>query len=136
MIIGVDFGRRRVGIAIADTETRFARPLEVIDTQERDPIERIHDLVRAHEVSEVVVGHPVTLSGDAGPAVVQQSAFVQRLVGALPVPVTEYDERLTTVVAERGLRDAGVKGRDLKKMRDAVAAQVILQGYMDSKIWP
>jgi putative holliday junction resolvase len=135
MIIGVDYGRRRVGVAIADTETRFARPLEVIDTELVDPIERIGALVHEREVSEVVVGKPLNLSGNPGPAVDEQSVFVSHLSRSLPIPVIEYDERLSTVIAERGLRDAGVKGSDLKKMRDAVAASVILQGYMDSKTW-
>lgn len=135
MIIGVDYGRRRVGVAIAHPETRFARPLEVIDTRDTDPAARIAELVNDNEATEVVVGRPVDLSGKAGPAVTEQAGFLTALRSILSVPVTEYDERLTTVVAERSLREAGVKSRDRKPILDAVAAQVILQGYLDSRSW-
>jgi putative Holliday junction resolvase len=135
MILGVDYGRRRVGVAAADLETRFARPLEVIDTRQMDPVARIAELAAANHATEVIVGRPVGLSGRAGPAVEEQAAFTERLREALEVPVAEYDERLTTVVADQRLRAVGVKQRHRRSRRDAVAAQVMLQGYMDSRPW-
>lgn len=133
MILGIDPGSRRVGVAIADAETRFARPLEVIDVSDADPVERIAALVRELGVGRVVVGRPVGLGGSAGPAVEAQQQLVERLRSALDVPLDEYDERLTTVIAEQGLRASGASRSARKRTRDAVAAQVMLQGYMDSR---
>jgi putative Holliday junction resolvase len=132
MIIGVDPGERRVGVALADAETRFARPLEVIDARDRDPVERVAELVREVEASLVVVGQPMSLSGRSGAAVEAQRGFVKRLRAAISVQVTEFDERLTTVVADSGLRAAGAPRRARARIRDAVAAQIMLQGYLDS----
>ncbi|MGH2750404.1 MAG: Holliday junction resolvase RuvX [Actinomycetota bacterium] len=132
MILGIDPGARRVGVAVADTETRFARPLEVIDRRKTDAVQRIVGLVKELDADFIVVGRPTGLSGRSGPAVEAQQEFVAALAEASPVEVRQYDERFTSVVAERGLRAAGVKARDLKSRRDAVAAQVILQGYLDS----
>lgn len=129
--MGVDPGARRVGVALADLETRFARPLEVIDAAVADPVERIAAIVAESNVQLVVVGRPVGLSGRDGPAVAEQQALVGRLKERLSVPVEEHDERLTTVVAEQGLRASGAKSRARKEARDAVAAQVMLQGYLD-----
>lgn len=132
MIIGVDPGERRVGVAVADNETRFARPLEVIDREKDDAVLRIVTLARDLNAESIIVGRPVGLSGREGPAVRAQRAFVAALKQASPVEVREYDERFTTVLAERALREAGTKAGARKELRDAVAAQVMLQGYLDS----
>jgi putative Holliday junction resolvase len=131
MILGVDPGERRVGLAIADDETRFARPLEVIDRTETDAVTRIREIIREMKVTMVVVGRPVGLSGIEGPAMEKQKTFLVALRAALDVNVDVFDERLTTVVAERGLRAGGASAKRRKEMRDAVAAQVMLQDYMD-----
>jgi putative holliday junction resolvase len=133
MILGIDPGGRRVGVAVADRETRWARPLEVIDSHAIDPVERIAALARERGAELIVVGRPVGLSGDMGPAVTEQQEFVAALRGATDVTVTEYDERLTTAEAERGLKGAGVKPATRKKVRDAVAAQVMLQAFLDAE---
>ncbi len=132
MILGLDPGERRVGVAIADLETRFARPLEVIDLQTTDAIARIGTLVEEHAVALVGVGLPLGLSGDAGPAVAAQSRFIEDLRDRVEVPIEEHDERLTTVLAERALKEAGVSRSSRKGLRDAIAAQIILQSYLDS----
>lgn len=131
MILGVDVGGRRVGVAVASPETRVATPLEIIDARTTDPVARILDLVRQRDVTSIVVGVPTGLAGRAGPAVEAQREFVDALRRATTVPVEEYDERFTTVLAERGLRAAGASRGGRKTVRDAVAAQVILQGYLD-----
>ncbi len=131
MILGVDPGERRVGVALADEETRFARPLEVVEAAAA--VDRIAALVGEHDVSLVVVGKPVSLSGGDGPAVRNAAPFVAALRDALPVEVVEHDERLTTVIAERGLRAGGADRAARKRIRDAVAAQVMLQGYLDTR---
>lgn len=132
MMLGIDVGSRRVGVAAADEVTRFARPLEVIEVAKVDPIERIAQLVAEMEASCIVVGKPIGLSGAAGPAVESQSEFVRRLRSVLAIRVEEFDERLTTVVANQAMRAAGVGRAAQKRLRDAIAAQVMLQGYLDS----
>ena len=132
MILGVDPGSKRVGIAIADPETRFARPLEVIDATQADPTQRIAELVREHDAALVVVGRPTSLSGREGPAVDAQQAFVAALRAVIEVEIVEHDERLTTVLAEQGLRASGAGREARAALRDSVAAQVMLQGYLDS----
>jgi putative holliday junction resolvase len=132
LILGIDPGGRRIGVAVADRETRWARPLEVIDTRSTDPVQRISQLVSEQDVDLIVVGRPVGLSGEEGPAMEVQQEFVSALKAAVRVRVEEHDERLTTAEAERGLKGAGVKAATRKKVRDAVAAQVMLQAYLDA----
>lgn len=132
MIVGIDPGERRVGVAVADLETRFARPLEVIDRQEVDAVGRISAIVQELKAELVVVGRPTGLSGRSGPAIESQRPFVAALTEAVSVEVREFDERFTSIVADRGLRSAGVKDKDLRSRRDAVAAQVMLQDYLDA----
>ena len=133
MILGVDPGERRVGIAVADLETRFARPVEVVDSRATDAVARVVELAVELGVSAIVVGRPVGLSARAGPAVEAQRRFVHALRAATHVAVEEFDERLTTVIAERALRAAGARPGARRAARDAVAAQVMLQGYLDSR---
>lgn len=130
-ILGVDPGTRRIGLAIADLETRFARPLEVVPAS-GDAIARILEIAAERSVVKIVVGKPIGLSGRDGPAVVQQQGFVAALRAATDIPVDEYDERLTTVMAESALRAAGASAKSRKEIRDAVAAQVLLQGFLDA----
>lgn len=130
MILGVDPGKARVGLAVADTETRFARPLEVVDADAA--IDRIKEVVAELGVTKVVVGRPVTLAGTDGPATEELIGFLDRLRTSVAAEIDVYDERLTTVIAERSMRDAGTGAERRKALRDAVAAQVMLQGYMDT----
>lgn len=132
MILGIDPGTKRTGIAVADEETRFARPVEVIDVEQGDTFARIRELVTELEVSKVVVGRPVNLAGLEGPAMEAHKSFVVRLRSEIEVPVDVYDERLTSVIADRSLKEAGISRQKAKSIRDAVAAQVMLQGYMDA----
>lgn len=133
MILGVDPGERRVGVAVADLETSFARPLEVIDATVADPVDRVAALVAEHEATLVVVGKPLSLRGRAERAVEDTAAFVGALRDALTVEVVEHDERLTSVIAERSLRAGGASRETRAAMRDAVAASVMLQGYLDGR---
>ncbi|MBA2724943.1 MAG: Holliday junction resolvase RuvX [Actinobacteria bacterium] len=133
MILGIDPGERRVGLALADLETSFARPLEVIDSNVKVPLERIIEVIAEEGITQIVVGRPVALSGIDGPAVEALRGFLDQLRTTTQVPVDVYDERMTTVMAERQMREAGASAEKRKAMRDAVAAQVMLQGYLDSK---
>ena len=133
MILGVDPGERRVGLAVADQETRFARPLEVIDRHEQDHIARIETVVQEIGATTVVIGRPTSLSGSSGGAVELQRELVDELRARLEVEVCEFDERLTTVVATKALRASGIRRSRRRELVDAVAAQVMLQGYLDTR---
>ena len=132
MILGIDPGTHRVGVAIAELETRFARPVETVEAA--SAIARIVELVTDFDVETVVVGRPVSLSGEAGPAVDSYAGFLAELRASLPqgIPVVEHDERLTSVIAQQELRQAGVSSKKSRAMIDAVAAQVMLQSYLDA----
>ena len=132
MIVGIDPGERRIGVAIADLETRFARPLEVIDIKTTDPVIRIVEIVTENDVVKIVIGRPVGLSGVPGAAVERQQELLAALRAACDVEIVEYDERLTTVMANQALRAAGRSTRTTKSIRDSVAAQILLQSYLDS----
>ncbi|MEA2446972.1 MAG: putative pre6S rRNA nuclease [Actinomycetota bacterium] len=131
-ILAVDPGARRFGVAIADLETRFARPLEVVDARTADPVARVLELARDNASTKVIVGKPIGLAGHEGPAVDAHRDFIERLRAA-GMDVTEHDERLTTVIADQGLRAGGAKAVARKGIRDAVAAQVLLQSYLDGE---
>jgi putative holliday junction resolvase len=131
-ILAIDFGRARIGAAISDELQLLAHPLETIAANER-PIARITEIVREKKVDHVVVGIPRQLSGKIGTAASHTLSFVEKLQAILPCPVVTWDERLTTVAAHRALREAGKKMRGTRDYVDQVAAQMILQGYLDRR---
>jgi putative Holliday junction resolvase len=131
-ILGVDFGRVRIGLAISDELQLLAHPLETIAFGKK-AVARIAAIVRDKNVECVVVGVPKLMSGVAGTAANEVMAFAEKLRGALSCEVAAWDERLTTVAAERALRDAGKKTRATRSYVDQVAAQMILQGFLDRK---
>ena len=131
-LLGVDPGERRIGLAISDAEGTIASPVGTIDRQEvADAAEAV--IVRARELGAVgiVVGMPVTLRGEVGPAALKVQEFVERLRACGELPVAVWDERLTTAAAERALLEAGMSRRARRDRRDRVAAALILQTYLD-----
>jgi putative pre-16S rRNA nuclease len=131
--LGLDLGSRRIGVARSDSAGTVATPattLERSGSEEQDH-RRIADLVAEDEIEVVVVGLPLSLDGSVGPAAEGVLAEVERLRGVLPVPVETYDERLTTVTAERVLREQGLTGRRRRQVVDQVAAAVLLQAWLD-----
>ena len=130
-ILGLDLGDVRIGVAISDPERHLAVPMGTVHTGAPADLKAIAKLVREHEVTLVVVGHPLKMSGAPGARVRHAEEFVAALRQALPVPVVLHDERLSTVEADRALRDAGAGGRDRRRAVDRSAAAVILQSYLD-----
>jgi putative Holliday junction resolvase len=129
-ILGIDFGRARIGVAISDELHLLAHPLETIPADQA-AMARIAQLVRERQAARLVVGVPKLMSGQIGVAAEEVMRFVEELRAAVPCEVVTWDERLTTVAAERALRDAGKKTRATRGYVDQVAAQMILQGYLD-----
>src|SRR6266403_2519688 len=131
-ILAIDFGSVRIGVAISDELQLLAHPLETIAANERSAV-RVAEIVRERKVDHVVVGIPRQLSGKIGAAASDTLGFVDNLRAILPCPVVTWDERLTTVAAHRALREAGKKTRATRGYVDQVAAQMILQGYLDRR---
>lgn len=131
-ILGVDFGRARIGVAVSDELGMLAHPVETIATGHGDPAARIREIAADKDVERVVVGLPRHMSGALGDAAAEALAFAEKLRAILPCDVITWDERLTTVAANRALRDSGQKMRNSRGVVDQVAAQMILQGYLDA----
>ena len=131
-ILGLDFGSARIGVAISDELQMMAHPLETIPANE-EPASRVAEIVREKQVDHVVAGIPRQMNGQIGTAATEVLEFVEKLRAILPCPVVTWDERLTTVAAHRALRDAGKKTRDTRGYVDQVAAQMILQTYLDRR---
>jgi putative Holliday junction resolvase len=131
-ILGLDFGRARIGVAISDELQMLAHPLETIPANE-ELASRVAEIVREKQVDHVVAGIPRQMNGQIGTAATEVLEFVEKLRAILPCPVVTWDERLTTVAAHRALRDAGKKTRHTRAYVDQVAAQMILQSYLDRR---
>jgi putative holliday junction resolvase len=131
-VLGLDLGDARIGVAISDPERRLAVPVGTVSVG-RPPgeLQAILALVAEHAATLIVVGHPRAMSGASGAKAHQAEAFADALRDLVPVPVELQDERLSTVEAERALRDAGVSGRARRAVVDRTAAAVILQAWLD-----
>lgn len=131
-ILALDHGTKRIGVALSDELGWTAQPLETYErrTLERD-ITHIQDLVRTHDVAQVLLGLPLRLSGEEGPAVQAVHQFLERLADALPVPVVTWDERMTTKAAEELLIAADMSRKKRKGVVDRVAAAILLQSYLE-----
>jgi putative Holliday junction resolvase len=132
--LGLDIGTRRIGVALSDSAGMLATPYEVVTRsgdRERDH-RRIAALADEAGADVVVVGLPLSLDGSVGPAARTVLDEVGELRARLGVPVVVWDERLSTVEAERSLRAVGVKGKARRRVVDQVAATVILQAWLDA----
>jgi putative Holliday junction resolvase len=133
-IMALDVGGRRIGVALSDTTRVLASPLTTLRAEPRDrAIAQIAALVAQHEVAEVVVGLPLTLSGEVGPQAQTVQTFADELRRALDVPLHLFDERLTSVAAERMMIDMGIKPERRKARIDEVAASIILQDFLETR---
>lgn len=131
--LGVDVGEVRIGVAMSDPGGLLATPLETVAAG-RDSLARLAGLAREHDVVEVVVGLPRSLSGQEGPAATTVRAYAVRLAREVhPLPVRLVDERMTTVSAERMLRARGRKGTKRRAVVDQAAAVEILQAALDTE---
>jgi putative holliday junction resolvase len=131
-VLGLDLGDARIGVAISDDRRRIAVPLGTVRTGAPADVKAIADLVRGHGVTLVVIGHPLHLSGEAGERAHHAERFAEALDAFLDVPVLLQDERLSSVEADRALREAGTSGRERRRTVDRSAATVILQAWLDA----
>lgn len=135
-IMGLDFGSKTVGVAISDPLGITAQGIEIIRrTQEnklRKTLARIEELVAEYQVEKIVLGYPKNMNNTLGDRVEKTEEFCEMLKRRTGLEVILWDERLTTVEAQRTMMDAGVRREDRDKYVDMIAATIILQGYMSS----
>ena len=132
-ILALDVGERRIGVAVSDPLGLTAQPQPTIDRQAvADPVDTVAALVAQFAASAVVVGLPLTLRGERGPQAQKVAAFADALRARVACPVEYWDERFSTHESHRSLRDAPRHKRRQRALVDQGAAQVILQGYLES----
>ena len=135
-IMGLDYGSKTVGVAISDALGITAQAVETIFRKEENKLRktcaRIEELIREQNVEKIVLGLPKHMNNDMGERAERALAFGEMLRRRTGLPVVMWDERLTTVEAERTLKEREVRREDRKKYVDQIAAVLILQGYLDS----
>ena len=132
-IIALDPGKRRVGVAVSDPLGLTAQGLPTLEpTGRRALIDAVRELVEEYEAERVVVGLPRNMDGTLGPAATEALALAETLSNALDLPVDTWDERLTTVAAERAMAEGNLSRKKRLEIRDRIAAQLILEGYLES----
>lgn len=132
-ILGIDYGLRRVGAALSDPGRSIASPLEVYERRgPRVDARHYRELVDEERIERIVVGLPVHASGEEGESARAARAFGTWLSEVTGRPVVYCDERYTTTIAEEILRESGVRASKRKALRDQLAAQILLQGYLDA----
>ena len=136
-VMGLDYGSKTVGVAVSDPFGWTAQGVETIVRKEenklRQTLARIEALVQEYEVEKIVLGFPKNMNSTLGERAQKTLEFKGKLEKRIGVPVIMWDERLTTVEAERTLIESNVRREDRKKYVDKIAAVFILQGYLDSQ---
>lgn len=130
--LGVDFGNARIGLAISDEIGVMAHPLRTLAVKDGKMPERVRDVCVEFDVGWVILGLPRNMDGSEGEASRKAREFADSLRPLLNCPVILWDERMTTLAAQRALHEAGRDTRSSRSVIDQVAAQMILQGWMDS----
>ncbi len=132
-VLGLDYGTKRIGVAVSDELGMTAQGLTVIERKnKKKDLEALSHYVRTYGVEKIVVGYPLRLDGTAGIQCEKVDRFIHALEAAFPLPVIRRDETLTTKEAEEVLRTANVRPQKRKALVDKIAAAMILQGYLDS----
>ncbi len=135
-IMGLDFGSKTVGVAISDPLGLTAQGIEIIRREQenklRRTLARIEALIEEYQVTEIVLGYPKNMNNTVGERAEKSLAFKEMLERRTGLPVVMWDERLTTVAANRTLIEGGVRRENRKEYVDMIAAVYILQGYLDS----
>ncbi|NLI70810.1 MAG: Holliday junction resolvase RuvX [Firmicutes bacterium] len=134
-IMGLDLGKKRIGVAVSDPLKVTAQPITVIERSGiKKDLQQLAVLFERYRVREVVLGYPVNMNGSIGPAALEAERFKEKLVREFGQTVHLWDERLSTVFAEKVLIEADMK-RDLRRRKiDKVAATIILQSYLDARL--
>ena len=130
--LGLDIGSKRIGVALSDPQMNVASPLTVLDAGSlRADLRPLLRLIEEWEIERVVVGLPLTMSGEEGPQALDVRATAEALAERLPVPLAYHDERLSSAEANKVMAGAGLTEKDRRGVVDKVAAAIILQSWLD-----
>ena len=129
--LGIDYGERRIGLAITDALEMIASPLETLQN-DKAFLQKLKEIIDDRNVDTVVVGMPLSMDGTRGPAAEKTERFVESLKAELEIEVATFDERLTTAQAQRWMISHDISRKKRAKRVDEMAAQMILQTYMDA----
>lgn len=136
-ILGLDFGSKTVGVAVSDPLGFTAQGLEIIrrtsENKLRRTLARIEEIIAEYQVTEIVLGYPKNMNNTIGERAEKSLAFKEMLEKRTGLPVVMWDERLTTVAAHRTMIEGGIRRENRKEYVDMIAAEYILQGYLDSR---
>ncbi len=133
--LGLDVGDKRIGVAVSDPLKKTAQALTVIERSDMtSTVNELNAIIEDLQIDEIVVGMPYTMRGETGPQAALVKDFVGEIEARLNIPVALWDERLSTVEAERSLTEAGIKSSKRKDIKDKVAAALILQSYLDRQV--
>lgn len=133
-LLGLDIGERRIGVAVSDELGMIASPVTTLDAR-RDVARELRQLVEKYGVSRLVVGLPIGMSGREGPQAAEVRGVAEDLGKSLAIEIVYSDERLSSAVANQALIGQGTRRAKRKQHIDAMAAAVILQGYLDNQRW-
>ena len=133
--VGIDYGQKRIGVAVSDSQGRLALPVQsFVRTKDRKgDIRRLASLIKEYEPQKIVVGLPVGLSGRSGPSAEAVKRFVSELSGEVAVEIVLQDERFSTAEASRRLREANMSEKAQRSVIDAAAAAIILQTWLEGR---
>ncbi|MBO4981323.1 MAG: Holliday junction resolvase RuvX [Lachnospiraceae bacterium] len=136
-IMGLDLGSKTVGVAVSDPLLLTAQPVEIIRRKEenklRQTLARIEELIQENDVQEIVLGLPKNMNATEGIRAELSYEFKEKLERRTGLPVVMWDERLTTVAADKAMMEAGIRRENRKEYVDKIAAAFILQGYLDRR---
>lgn len=133
-ILGIDVGTKRIGVAVSDELNLMAHPVGTIAAGPKDSLlSRLEEIVKEKQALEIVVGMPVNMNGTRGPKAGQAAEFIAWLEQRLRLPVHSWDERLTTAQGTKMLIDQDFSRKERRRVIDSLAAQILLQSYLDSK---
>ncbi|MBI4662685.1 MAG: Holliday junction resolvase RuvX [Verrucomicrobia bacterium] len=136
-VLALDHGTKRIGLAISDELRMMAHPMEFIPAEPfASFLARLKEILREKQVDLIVVGMPRNMNGSYGPAALKVQEFVAVLKQAITIPIQTWDERLTSVQANRLLTEAQVRGQERREKVDKTAAAILLQSYLDSTAAP
>jgi putative holliday junction resolvase len=132
-VLALDHGTVRIGVAASDELKMLAHPMEFIPAEPfNEFLERFKQIIREKEVEQIVVGMPRNMDGSYGPSAEKVRQFIIVLKEIITIPIRPWDERLTSVQANRLMIEGGVKGKDKREKVDKMAAAILLQSYLDA----
>ena len=131
-ILGIDLGKKRTGIAVSDINQKIASPLRVIENMKfKETLNILKEILTERDVCAIIVGDPINMDGSIGPRSQSSRSFIKNLSKDLDIPILLWDERLSTVSAERSLLEADISRKKRQQVIDKIAASIILQNFLD-----